>query len=346
MSPDQLGPRRAALGSLLALDVDGVLLDSQRGGRGPWQDAFGERFGVDPSRLNDTLFAAPWADVIIGGRPIEAALAEALDQLGWTMGVEAALACWFEEDFVVDAAVLDAAAGWTKQGIPLALVSNQEPRRARYLEQRVAPLLAICGTAFSGDLGVVKSDPTFYGRAEVHIGLAHGAPVVFLDDTLANVQVASAHGWTGIHFTKGGDWLREVSAALDSLATESNSAGGPTTSPGSSRARGSRCPIAGAVPAATPQTEADGTTQPVPLVAPRFAVLLVTDSVGSGEGGGVVLEGALSASSAPRPAKARWRIASRIAHPSPCPWWARRATNPSRPSGRGRSARRGDPGRR
>ena len=133
------------------------------------------------------------------------------------MGVEAALACWFEEDFVVDAAVMDAAVGWTEQGIPLALVSNQEPRRARYLEQRLAPLLAFCGTAFSGDLGVVKSDPTFYGRAEAHLGLARGAPVVFLDDTLANIQVASAHGWTGIHFTKDGDWLREVSAALDSL---------------------------------------------------------------------------------------------------------------------------------
>jgi len=31
---------------LLALDVDGVLLDPQRGGRGPWQVAFSERFGV------------------------------------------------------------------------------------------------------------------------------------------------------------------------------------------------------------------------------------------------------------------------------------------------------------
>src|ERR1700722_13472642 len=106
MKPDH--PARV----LLALDIDGVLLDAGRGGRGPWQVSFGERFGVDPRRLNDTLFATSWPDVITGRRPVEAALAEALAALGWDMGVEAALQCWFEEDFVVDP-------------------SNQEPRRAR-----------------------------------------------------------------------------------------------------------------------------------------------------------------------------------------------------------------------
>jgi hypothetical protein len=40
-----------------------VLLDAGRGGRGPWQVSFGERFGVDPRRLDDTLVAAPWTAV-------------------------------------------------------------------------------------------------------------------------------------------------------------------------------------------------------------------------------------------------------------------------------------------
>jgi hypothetical protein len=70
--------------TLLALDVDGVLLDPQRGGRGTWQVAFGERFGVDAGRLEGTIFAAPWADVVTGQRSVEAALAEALLELGWT----------------------------------------------------------------------------------------------------------------------------------------------------------------------------------------------------------------------------------------------------------------------
>jgi HAD superfamily hydrolase (TIGR01509 family) len=212
MNPDQHDQHGRVL---LALDVDGVLLDAGRGGRGPWQVSFGERFGVDPRRLNDTLFAALWPDVITGRRPVEAALAETLTALGWDMGVEAALQCWFEEDFVVDPAVVAAATQWSDHGVPLALVSNQEPRRARDLEQRLAPLLPPFATAFSGDLGAVKGDRDFYSRAERHIGLEPGAPVVFLDDTPANVEVASAHGWTGVHFTKDGEWHQRISAALE-----------------------------------------------------------------------------------------------------------------------------------
>jgi putative hydrolase of the HAD superfamily len=213
MGPES-GPRRAP--ALLALDVDGVLLDSQRDGRGPWQDAFGERFGVDARRLDETLFAEPWADVVTGRRPVETALADALRDLGWDMGVEAALACWFEEDFVVDPAVLAAATAWSEQDVPIALVSNQEPRRARYLHQRLAPLLPLLGTAFSGDLGAVKSDPAFYDRADRRLGVAElGASVVFLDDTAANVDTAVRHGWTGVHFVPDSDWRGAVAAALD-----------------------------------------------------------------------------------------------------------------------------------
>jgi len=164
--------------TLLALDVDGVILDPQRGGRGRWQIAFGERFGVDAGRLDDTLFATAWLDVITGKRPVESALHEALQELGWGMGVDAALQCWFEEDFVTAPAVVAWAAAWSQRGIPLALVSNQEPRRARFILDRLA------------------------------------RSVVFLDDTPSNVETAARHGWTAIHFAKDKDWQREVAAAL------------------------------------------------------------------------------------------------------------------------------------
>ena len=204
------------MSALLALDVDGVLLDPTRGGRGPWQVAFGERFGVDARHLDGALFATGWRDVIVGKRTVESALAGALDALGWGMGVDAALDCWFEEDFVVAPEVLEAATTWAARGVPIALVSNQEPRRARYLEERLTPFLPFGGTAFSGDLGLTKSEPGFYERAERRLGIAERRPVVvFLDDTLHNVEVARRHGWTGIHFTVGADWRHQVDEALE-----------------------------------------------------------------------------------------------------------------------------------
>jgi FMN phosphatase YigB (HAD superfamily) len=207
---------RGGTRTLLALDLDGVILDPQRGGRGPWQLAFSERFGVDARRLDETLFATVWAEVITGKCPIETALNEALQELGWVMSVDAALQCWFEEDFVTEPDVMAAATAWSQLGFPLALVSNQEPRRARFLEGRLAPLLPIGGVAFSGDLGVVKSDPDFYGQAEHRLGVVGlGRSVVFLDDTPSNVETATRHGWAAIHFTKDNDWQREVAAALE-----------------------------------------------------------------------------------------------------------------------------------
>ncbi len=209
-------PSRPSSRACLALDVDGVILDPERGGRGPWQAAFSARFRVDGSRLDETLFTAAWADVITGRRAVESALADAFDELGWDMGVEAALQCWFEEDFFVEPTVMEAVNAWAAQGTPLALVSNQEPRRARFLEQRLAPMLPISGSAFSGDLGAMKKDLDFYDRAERRLEIVGlGPAVVFLDDTLGNVEAAAPQGWTGIHFSKDRDWQSEVADALE-----------------------------------------------------------------------------------------------------------------------------------
>ena len=134
--------------------------------------------------MDETLFGTAWADVITGRRDIRDALSDALRELGWAMGVEAVLRCWFEKDFVVDPIVVEAARAWASEGVPLALVSNQEARRARYLEERLGTLLPIRAVAFSGDLGLVKNDPDFYERAERRLDLVGlGRAVVFLDDT-------------------------------------------------------------------------------------------------------------------------------------------------------------------
>ena len=104
----------------------------------------------------------------------------------------------------MDPAVLAAATAWSDRGVPLALVSNQEPRRARYLEERLAPLLAVGGTAFSGDIGAVKSDPDFYGRAERHLGLAGRRAGRLSRRHEGQRRGGGRHGWTGIHFTRTG----------------------------------------------------------------------------------------------------------------------------------------------
>jgi len=94
---DGRGPvTRPLEGFVLALDVDGVLLDATGAGPGGWFAFVSERFGVDADLLQSTFFDRAWADVVIGRAPIERALTDAVTELGWTMTVEELLNCWFE----------------------------------------------------------------------------------------------------------------------------------------------------------------------------------------------------------------------------------------------------------
>ena len=63
------------------------------------------------------------------------------------------------------------------------LATNQEARRASFLERKLRSVLPIDGTAFSGALGAVKSSPVFYPAAEPWLDIERrGQEVVFVDD--------------------------------------------------------------------------------------------------------------------------------------------------------------------
>jgi HAD superfamily hydrolase (TIGR01509 family) len=202
-------------GTVLALDVDGVLLDSDRGGKGRWQQALGDRYGLDPTLLDEAFFQRSWSEVIMGRQPIEPALTRALLELHWEIDVEDVLRCWFESDLEIDHEVVQAVGEWAATGIRVALVTNQEARRAGFLERRLAAYFPMGGVAFSGGLGVLKSDPAFYPAAERWLGIeARSGQVVFVDDSLENVAAAERHGWLGVHFERHLDWRAQIGSAL------------------------------------------------------------------------------------------------------------------------------------
>jgi putative hydrolase of the HAD superfamily len=200
--------------NVLALDVDGVLLDPGRGGLGSWQSELESRFGVDADRLRTAFFEPAWPDVIVGRRAIEPALAAALHDLGWAMTVDQLLACWFEADLVVEPEVVAVARAWTAEGARLVLVTNQEQRRATFLSDRLGALLPISGMAYSAALGLLKSDPAFYPAASRTLGLQSDDTVVFVDDTVDNVEAARPSGWSAVHFTKNSDWAGQITSAF------------------------------------------------------------------------------------------------------------------------------------
>lgn len=207
---------RPALNLILAVDVDGVLLDPDRGGLGPWGNALQEQLGIDPAALRDAFFVPCWQDIVTGRRAIEPALERALDQIGATASVEEVLACWFEADFVLQEDVLDAVRAWADAGVILVVATNQEHRRLVSLRERLGALLPLTAVIGSAELGVVKADDRFWTLAAERLGIVSTAGLpVLLDDGADNVAAARRSGWGGVHFTDRDGWISEVQQTLD-----------------------------------------------------------------------------------------------------------------------------------
>ena len=206
---------RPALNSILAVDVDGVLLDPDRGGLGPWGNALQERLGIDRGALREAFFAPYWDDIVVGRTPIEPVLAEALKSLGASASVDDVLACWFDADFVVNEPVVAAVRDLASTGVTIVLATNQECRRLAFLRERLRRLLPVAAVLGSAELGAVKADERFWRAATARLGLAPGAPPpVLLDDDATNVEVALRCGWGAVHFTGEGGWMDDVRRAL------------------------------------------------------------------------------------------------------------------------------------
>jgi putative hydrolase of the HAD superfamily len=206
-------------GVVLALDVDGVILDDALGGSAYWKSIFGEKFGVNADLLRTEFFGPAWSGVIRGQIPIESALKEAITALGWTMTVDQVLNSWFEDDYFPDNEVIAAANGWVHQGARLVLVTNQEHRRTEFLRPRLSELLPLSDFIYSAAIGFVKEEREFYTIADTQLGtLGITGAVVFVDDTLENVEAARSHGWRGILFDKSTTWQSTIDHLLQQTA--------------------------------------------------------------------------------------------------------------------------------
>jgi putative hydrolase of the HAD superfamily len=138
----------------------------------------------------DEVFAAehPYME---GGTGFPDALAEVLRRWHVSHPVDQVLQLW--TDIEVDAGVVGVVKHLRKQGIRVALATNQQETRARYMEGALPYRASFDHCFYSCFLGAAKPDSRFFQSALASLG-AGADEVLFVDDSAANVQSAAALG--------------------------------------------------------------------------------------------------------------------------------------------------------
>jgi putative hydrolase of the HAD superfamily len=205
-------PGRAArdpAGCVLALDLDGVLVHPRADLTGGWSSRLAADLGIDPGALGSRFFDTYWPEVIVGQRDLKEALAAVLPGLHPGVTADQLIEYWFSHDARLDQDVLAEAQDWKKRtGGRCIAATNQEQYRMAFLQAQTGLGDLFDGLFWSGDLGLTKADPGFFGRAAARLNIAADR-IWFFDDDRRNVAMAASAGWRAFPFVSAVQ-LREV----------------------------------------------------------------------------------------------------------------------------------------
>lgn len=193
---------------ILALDVDGVLIDGIR-----WDTNLEQDLGINPGRLQREFFNRAWHQVIRGKIAIQEPLVNFLAAYPSPLSAEQLLSYWHDNDANLQRNVLNAALSWQQRtGGRLALATNQDITRANYLRdvlglgEHFTTIIASCF------VGAVKSEVDYFRAADKLLARKEGQQIFFLDDEISHVDTANDHGWQAHHVKSIGDAVKILSS--------------------------------------------------------------------------------------------------------------------------------------
>ena len=183
-------------GTVLVLDLDGVVNLSHPTGPTPWHRDLEADWGFSHETLAEGFFRTGFHDVLRGRRDLFAALGEYFDTIGLADRVEEFVGYWFDHDRLIDEELLALVRAWSvRTGGRVYLATNQEHHRVEYLRQTGALGAGISEVIYSAALGVCKPDRVFFTNAQQRMGVNTARSIAFFDDATANVDGARTCGW-------------------------------------------------------------------------------------------------------------------------------------------------------
>ena len=196
--------------TVLVLDVDGVvLLGHPDGGR--WDRNLERDLGIAPESLQEKFFRRHWHGIATGAADMLPVLESIWHELACSASPRAFVEYWFACDSKLNDKLLAEIDAWRTQRNKVFLATVQEHLRAKHLWETLGLNRRFDGLHYSAALGAVKPDAAFYERVQSRLPVNSSGEVVFLDDSIRNVEAAAEFGWRARHFSNVSD-LRQALA--------------------------------------------------------------------------------------------------------------------------------------
>ncbi|MEM7056819.1 MAG: HAD-IA family hydrolase [Pseudomonadota bacterium] len=182
-------------------DFDGVLNANIRDGELVWASTVVDDIGHGVEDFLDDLFADAFSRVVIGEEDLLDHVRLWADAAGYAPGPEHFLDYWFEKDALPDPVLMLMMEILAKRGIASVIATNNEVRRADYIENQMGFGKRIVKMFCSGRMGVAKPAPEFFIRVQQALNIPHNR-LILIDDRKDNVGTAQMLGWQGYHYSE------------------------------------------------------------------------------------------------------------------------------------------------
>ena len=195
--------------TVLVLDVDGVVvLGHPDGGR--WDRYLERDLGIAPKTLQEKFFRPHWHEIATGRAEMLPVLESIWHELACSASPRDFIDFWFSSDSRLNDQLLVEIDALRTQGNKVFLATVQEHLRAKHLWDVLGLSRRFDGMHYSAALGAAKPDVTFYERVHARLPVNSVGEVVFLDDSMRNVEAAADFGWRSRHFTNVEDLRRAL----------------------------------------------------------------------------------------------------------------------------------------
>jgi putative hydrolase of the HAD superfamily len=178
----------------ILFDADGVVAHAKMA-----NVYFEETYGIN-KEITREFYRGPFSDCLVGKQDMYDVLPEYLVKWGWRKTAEEFVKEWFDYENSVDETLLSYVQMLRNKGIKCYVATNQEKYRADYMLKQMGFESSFDGLFASAHVGHKKPEPDFYKQILNKLEVKDPDSVLFIDDSLENVEAAQKLGFKGIYY--------------------------------------------------------------------------------------------------------------------------------------------------